>query len=66
MPRLTFPLCSLPSGTIPIFLSPKMKENPALAALAKRVEGATPLGMYRSTDVSLLLLLHRNFSLHNF
>lgn len=43
-----------------------MKENPALAALAKRVEGATPLGMYRSTDVSLLQLLHANLSLPNF
>jgi hypothetical protein len=28
-----------------------MKESPALAALAKRVESATPLGMYRSTEV---------------
>lgn len=33
----------------------QIRENSAVASLAKRCEGATPLGMYRSTETEFLL-----------
>lgn len=43
-------LANLQGGTIPIFVPSRLRENPALATLAKRCESASPLGMFRSSE----------------
>jgi hypothetical protein len=46
---------SLKGGSIPILAPNRVKEEPAIALIARRCETAKPLGMFRSTESEFLL-----------